>query len=126
MKRLCVCGSFRFTREMQELERMLEKENIGHQTTNTNDNHGILGCLKRIDDSDIIYIVNPGGYVGNSVCVDTGYAHAKNKPIYILHPLEDPPLMTLVRGTLSFEELINLLKQPQATVHAKTSRHAPS
>ena len=110
MKRVYVCGSFRFTREIQELERMLKKENIKHQTTNTNNNHGILGCLKRIDDSDIIYIVNPRGYVGNSVCVDIGYAHAKNKPIYVLHPLGDAPLMKLVRGTLSFEELINLFK----------------
>jgi hypothetical protein len=110
MKKVYVCGSFRFTREMEELDRVLEEENIEHQVAKTKDSRGILGCLKKIDDSNIIYIVNPGGYVGNSVCIDIGYAYAKNKPIYVLHELVDPPLMSLVRGTLSFEKLISLLK----------------
>jgi nucleoside 2-deoxyribosyltransferase len=110
MRKVYVCGSFRFKREMEELEHILEKEDIEHQIAKTKNNRGILGCLKKIDDSNIIYIVNPGGYVGNSVCVDIGYAYAKNKPIYALNELGDPPLMSLLQGTLSFEELINLLK----------------
>jgi hypothetical protein len=35
----------------------------------------------------------------------------KNKPIYVMHSVEDPPVMSMVKGVLSFSELINLLKQ---------------
>jgi len=38
--------------------------------------------LKKINDADVVYIVNPEGYVGKSVPVDIGYAYAKNKSIY--------------------------------------------
>ena len=31
MKRLYVCGSFRFTREMEELEARLKEENVEYQ-----------------------------------------------------------------------------------------------
>jgi hypothetical protein len=79
MKKVYACGSFRFTREMEELDRILEEQNIEHQVAKTKDSQGILGCLKKIDDSNIIYIVNPGGYVGNSVCIDIGYAYRKKQ-----------------------------------------------
>jgi hypothetical protein len=49
------------------------------------DSRGILGCLKKIDDADVVYAVNPGGYIGKSVSVDVGYAYARNKSIYAMH-----------------------------------------
>jgi hypothetical protein len=75
MKRLYVCGSFRFTREMEDLERRLKEDNIKCQISKEMNTHRILGCLKKIDDADIVYIVNPKGYVGKSVSVDIGYAY---------------------------------------------------
>jgi hypothetical protein len=111
MKRLYVCGSFRFVREMEELERMLKEASIEYQISNKIDARGILGCLKRIDDADVVYIVNPDGYVGKSVCVDIGYAHAKNKSIYVMHAVDDPPLMGLISDVLSPKALIGFLKE---------------
>jgi nucleoside 2-deoxyribosyltransferase len=113
MKRLYVCGSFRFTDEMNELEAKLRKANIEYQISKKIDRRGIIGCLDKIDDADVVYVVNPGGYVGRSVCVDIGYAYARNKPIYAMHLIEDPPVPNLIHGVLSFEELISFLKQDE-------------
>jgi len=111
MKKLYVCGSFRFVSEMNELEQKLREEKIEFQMPKKIDNRGILGCLRKIDEADVVYVVNPEGYVGRSVCVDVGYAYAKGKPIYVLSPIDDPPVMNMVKGVLSFEELIDLLKR---------------
>jgi len=110
MKRVYVCGSFRFMDKIEELEMMLKKENVEFLVSKNMDVRGILGCLKKIDQADVVYVVNPEGYVGKSVSVDIGYAYARNKPIYVMHPIEDPPVMNLVSDVLSFEKLIHLLK----------------
>lgn len=111
MKRLYVCGSFRFTREIENLERELKEENIEYQISKKMNTRGILGCLKKIDDADVVFIVNPEGYIGKSVSVDIGYAYARNKPIYVMHPVDDPPVMDLINGVLSPKSLIDLLKE---------------
>jgi hypothetical protein len=110
MKRVYVCGSFKFLSQIEELEKMLRKESIKFIVSKSLDIHGILGCLEKIDQADVVYVVNPDGYVGKSVSIDIGYAYAKNKPIYVMHPIDDPPVMSLVKGVLSFKELIILLK----------------
>ena len=111
MRKLCVCGSFRFTRQMGELAARLEEIGVEYQMSRKIDSRGILGCLEKIDEADVVYVVDPEGYVGKSVCVDIGYAYARNKPIFVMHLVNDPSLMDLIRGVLSFEELISFLKR---------------
>jgi hypothetical protein len=111
MKRVCVCGSYRSISEMGELENKLKPTNIEYRMPRKMGPPEILGCLKNIDESDAVYGVNPEGYVGRNVCVDIGYAYARKKPIYVMHSIEDPPVMNLAHGVLSFEELISFLKQ---------------
>jgi nucleoside 2-deoxyribosyltransferase len=111
MKELYVCGSFRFTREMEGLERRLEEEGIRYQMSKKMDSRGILGCLKKIDRADVVYVVNPEGYVGKSVSVDIGYAYAKKKSVYVMHRVNDPPVMDLISGVFSLDELVNFLKE---------------
>ena len=84
MNTLYVCGSFRFLEEMNALEKRLKEEGIECMMSMSPDPQGIQGCLRKIDGADVVYVVNPGGYVGKSVCVDIGYAYAKNRPIYII------------------------------------------
>lgn len=110
MKKLYVCGSFRFTREMEELEGRLKEENVEYQISKKMDSRGIMRCLKKIDNADVVYIVNPEGYIGKSVSVDIGYAYARNKPIYVMHLVDDPPVMDLINGILSPKALIHFLK----------------
>ena len=111
MKRVYVCGSFRFVDKIEELEKRLKKEDIACVVSKSMDARGIVGCLEKIDNADVVYVVNPEGYVGRSVCLDIGYAYAKSKPIFVMHSVDDPPLMQLIHGTLSFEGIVNLLKK---------------
>jgi len=111
VKKLYVCGSFRFTREMEELEHELKGENVQFQISKKRDSRGILGCLKKINDADVVYVVNPQGYIGKSVSVDIGYAFAKNKSIYVMHAVDDPPIMGLISDVLSPKALIDFLKE---------------
>jgi len=111
--RLYVCGSFRLRHEIEELEQKLKKENIQCQSSKM-DTRGILGCLKKIDDADVVYVVDPEGYVGKSVSVDIGYAYGKGKIIYVMHPVDDPPIMDMTNGVLSSEALIDLFIQDSA------------
>ncbi len=110
VKKLYVCGSFRFQCEKDDLKRKLQEKDIACSVAKSKDIHGILACLRRIDDSDVIYIVNPDGYVGKSVSVDIGYAYAKNKRIYAMRPIDDPPVENLVSGIMTPDALIDLLK----------------
>lgn len=96
---------------MEELESGLREEGIECQLSRQLDGRGILGCLRKIDDSDVVYVVNPEGYVGRSVSIDIGYAFAKNKLIYAMHRVDDPPIMDSLSGVLSPKALIDLLKK---------------
>jgi len=114
MRRVYACGSLRFVDKIEELETRLKKENIECIASKSKDARGILGCLEKIDSADVVYVVNPEGYVGKSVCLDIGYAYAKNKLIFVMCSVDDPPLMRLIDGTLSFEEVISFLKKEAA------------
>jgi len=111
MKRLYVCGSFRFAHEVEQLEERLREANVEYQISKRVDSGGILGCLRKIDRSDVVYVVNPEGYIGKSVSVDIGYAYAKNRQIYAMNQVDDPPVMDLVTGVLSPEELVAFVKK---------------
>jgi nucleoside 2-deoxyribosyltransferase len=120
MKILYVCGSFKFIRKMNELEGKLKEESIEFRMPKKMDSRDILGCLEKIDEADVVYVVNPDGYVGRSVCVDIGYAYAKGKPVYCMYPIDDPPVMKMVKGVLSSEELINFLKHSSHSKNEKS------
>jgi len=110
-KKSYICGSFKFLREIEELEERLRREDIQYAVSKRPDNHGMRGCFERIDKADLVYVVNPSGYVGRSVSVDIGYAYARGKPIYATRTIDDPPVMNLLAGVLTYEQLIELLKQ---------------
>jgi hypothetical protein len=109
MKSVCIVGSFKFLKEMLDIEDMLKKENIEY--FGPKKESSILRCFDKIDEANVVYVVCPSGYVGNSVSADMGYAYAKNKLIYASNPLSDLPLMDLISGVLSPRELIELLKK---------------
>jgi hypothetical protein len=111
MKRVYVCGSFKFTDKIRELEELLIAAGVEFEMSKSPDPRGTLGCLEKIDQADVVYVVNPDGYVGKSVSVDIGYAYARNKPIYLMHPTDDPPIVDLVNGVLTFERLVDFVKK---------------
>jgi nucleoside 2-deoxyribosyltransferase len=119
MKTLYVCGSFKFISKINELERKLKKENIEFMMLKKKSRRGIIGCLEKIDETDVVYVVDPDGYVGRSVCIDIGYAYAKGKLIYCMHSIDDPPVMDMVNGVLSFQELIDFLMRGSSSKNEK-------
>ena len=106
-----VCGSFKFSRELRELEKMLRESDVDYIASDETDGRGIRGCLERIDRADVVYVLNPGGYLGKSVSVDIGYSYAKGKPVYALNTIDDPPVAALLAGVLSERKLIELLRE---------------
>lgn len=109
MKKVYLCGSLRFRSDIEELLRRLRKEGIEAQASLKLDKRGIVACLEGVDEADVVYVVNPNGYIGKSVSVDIGYAYARGRPIYTNHPIADPPVMPLIDRVLSSEQLIDLL-----------------
>ena len=92
MKTYTLCGSMRFEREMQETAYYLE----------TQKGYNILQCIytkpgniptfeelqalelahyQKIDMSDGIYVLNIGGYIGESVCREIEYAKMHGKEV---------------------------------------------
>ena len=92
MKTYTICGSMRFKKEMQEIAYYLETRkgyNILQCVYAVAGNEPIKEDLKalelahyqKIDISDGIYVVNIGGYIGESVRREIEYAQLHGKEI---------------------------------------------
>ena len=92
MKTVVMCGSYRFQQLMTEIAERLELERgyavipvLPHVLSRelTEKEKKLLGelHLKKIDLADAIYVVNPDGYVGDSVRREIEYAREKGKEI---------------------------------------------
>lgn len=96
---VCICGSIRFAREMQEATRDLtlagaivlapavfapdEAQEIGPEQK------AALGALHlhRIDLADRVLVVNPDGYLGESTRREIAHARATNTPVAFTDPV---------------------------------------
>jgi nucleoside 2-deoxyribosyltransferase len=76
--------------------------------------------FNRIDKSDVVFIVNPNGYIGPSTTLELGYAVARHAYIVAMMPdeaeLARTVLLDCVLGTADVErackELAGMLKGP--------------
>ena len=95
VKVVTICGSMRFSNEMQKIARDLEKKNgwcviqcvydVEQQETAVEELERIVNAhWKKIDISDAIYVVNVGGYIGKSTQNEIDYATSKGKEVYYL------------------------------------------
>lgn len=91
MKVITLCGSMRFFNEMQEIAKELETKHgycaitpIGGRNI-TVDKEAVENLAKahykKIDISDAVYIVNIGGYIGESASEELRYAQKHKKEI---------------------------------------------
>lgn len=90
MKVVTICGSMKFKDKMMEVTRDLEIKNkyVVIQCVYSNDRFNeeeqvLLANLhyKKIDISDVIYVVNVDGYIGTSIKKEIEYAKSLNKKI---------------------------------------------
>ena len=91
MKVVTLCGSMRFAKQMQEIALELEVNQDYCVLTPVGEKMGKPGereieklaqaHFKKIDMSDAVYVVNIGGYIGESVSREVCYAQEHNKEI---------------------------------------------
>ena len=90
MKVVTICGSMKFKDKMMEVTRDLEIKNkyVVIQCVYSNDRFNeeeqvLLADLhyKKIDISDVIYVVNVDDYIGTSTKKEIEYAKSLNKKI---------------------------------------------
>lgn len=90
IKVVSLCGSMKFADDMIKIATDLEKKygwcvlqcvyNVGNVNEQELDNI-VQAHYKRIDISDAIYVVNIGGYIGNSVKNEIKYALDHGKEV---------------------------------------------
>jgi hypothetical protein len=92
-KVVCICGSTRFKREIEAANRRLTLEGkivlapgvFAHcGDTISEDNKKRLDILhkEKIDMSDLVFVVCPGGYIGDSTKSEIEYARSIGRPVY--------------------------------------------
>ena len=95
VKVVTICGSMRFSKEMKTIARDLEKKNgwcmiqcvydLDKETITDEEMQKIVNAhWKKIDISNAIYVVNVGGYIGESTQNEINYAISKGKEVYYL------------------------------------------
>ena len=97
---ITLCGSTKFKRQFEEMNRILTLE--GHVVLSV----GVFGHsgdkisegekrmldrihLQKIDMSDAIYVLNVGGYIGESTKSEIEFANAHDKKIFYLEAKHD-------------------------------------
>ena len=91
MKVVTLCGSMRFSKQMQEIALELEVKQgycvltpVGEKMVQPSEKEIeklAQAHFKKIDMSDAVYVVNIGGYIGESVSIEVCYAQEHNKEI---------------------------------------------
>ena len=100
MKTITLCGSTRFRKEFEEKNAELtlaghivisvgifgkESNDIGKESNTplTEEQKAMLDKihLRKIDLSDEIYVINPGGYIGKSTTREIAYAKSTGKEV---------------------------------------------
>ena len=91
MKVVTICGSMRFANQMREIASDLELKKgwcviqcveINEKNTTDKQIENIVNAhWRKIDISDAIYVVNIGGYIGNSTRNEIDYALSKGKEV---------------------------------------------
>jgi len=79
--------------------------------------------LTSIDQSILLWVRNPGGYVGLSTALEIGHAHAIGVPVYASDSSTDSSLNRYIRVVSSPEQALQMTRslKPQGTRSAKTN-----
>lgn len=92
---VCLCGSTRFRDVFTQKNGELTLQgsivlSIGTLPVPTEEKKLMLDelHLRKIDMSDMIYVLNVGGYIGPSTQSEINYAESKGKLIMYLEPLQ--------------------------------------
>ena len=100
---ITLCGSTRFRAEYERVQKELTLQGnivisvglFGHSGDDEVWKDGVKDMLyemhlAKIDMADEIFVINPGGYVGQSTSREIAYARSRGKTVKSLCPLEPP------------------------------------
>ncbi len=117
---ITICSSIKFYDVVKSLAQQLAALGIDVRTptvdpdddtravTPTEKHSLTLDFLEKVRTSDIIYIVNIGGYTGVSVSIETGFAFALGKRIVLAEAPQEPAIDALADDIASPEQFIQL------------------
>ena len=108
-KSVYLAGSFKNLEQMRSVHDTLISAGIQTTISDPMQSNGIDGCLNRIREADITYILNFGGYVGKSVAMDIGFALGLDKPVYALEAIDDPDITHLLTRIAEPDEVVTEL-----------------
>lgn len=102
-KIVCLCGSTRFTREMLIKQWEFSKKGYivlswsalpddyyqGEEKAHIGDQEGVKaivdeGHKRKIDLCDEVFVINVGGYIGESTKSEIEHAHKQGKPVFYM------------------------------------------
>ena len=92
-----------------------------HEEFNTEQNHTIQTItMHRILRADATYVVNVGGYLGNTGCYEIGRIVHAGRPLYFSERPRDLPLLVPNEFIVTRERMAALLLEgPLTTLHAE-------
>ena len=106
-----LCGSGRFKEQIEQMNASLTLQGFivlapgvfltPHEQSITQEQKSRLDDLhlRKIDISDTIFVVNPGGYIGESTMHEIRYAWSTRKPVgYLTSPLPEMTMMSTLHG----------------------------
>jgi len=115
---ICISASIRFKEKIKEVSAILKGLDIPHNLPIMNLPKEketpdmvpglVQDHLDKIDKSESLLVVNPGGYIGNSVKIEIGYAKGKGKKVYFLEKTNQPELDCLADDFISVDKLHQL------------------
>jgi len=116
---ICISASIRFKEDIKQVSAALTEFGIIHYLPTMNlpkeletaemTPKLVYEHFDKINEADAILVVNPTGYVGNSVKIEIGYAKGIGKQIYFLEKTNEPEIDCLADDFISLDKL-NLLK----------------
>ena len=114
-KVITLCGSTRFRAEYERVQKELTLQGnivisvglFGHSGDDEVWKDGVKEMLDemhlaKIDMADEIFVINPGGYIGQSTAREIAYARSHGKTVNSLCPLERPSEVKTKRVTPAF------------------------
>ncbi len=119
MKSVFIAGSRKFFGNATNLVELCKKNKIKVATagklavssdTLKSEKAALLRAFKRIEKSDVLYVVADVGHVGKTVAMEVAYAFSKKKEIISSERIEDFSVRALVSKVMSQKELIKFAK----------------
>jgi hypothetical protein len=119
MKSVFVACSRKFFNGGEEVIRLCRDNGIraanagklpDHDDTFESEKSALIEAFRRIDSSEILYVVARNGYIGKTVAIEIAYAFAKGKEIVSSEELEELSARSLISGVMKPGELIEHIK----------------